>query len=155
MKYATIRPYIKSGDLLFFRGTGLMAWLVRVWTNSDYSHVGMAWRIGGRILILECRPTHGGVTISRALSDELGDKITVVSTYANWNSGSEERALEYLGKSYGWWSAIRGGFGYAPTSKSVDCAEFCAYVLRLPIICAETPQSLWNRYSNNASYILA
>src|SRR3990167_5533108 len=46
---------LKTGDLLFFEGEGYVSTLIKIFTNSHISHVGMIWRcpITDRIYIWE------------------------------------------------------------------------------------------------------
>jgi len=153
MQYAQARPYIKSGDVLLFRGTGLMAWIVRLKRKSQYSHAGIAWCVGERVLVLESRPKHCGVTIDRQLSAALDDMPTWIPSWA-WDSNCEARALSQLGVAYGWLNAIRAGLGMRPKGKTLDCSEYVAYVLGMPTIYCETPQTLANRLSTHPMYTL-
>ena len=41
MQYKTIRPTLKTGDVIAFSGKGRASNLIKWKTNSDYSHVGM------------------------------------------------------------------------------------------------------------------
>ena len=59
--YANIRQHIKSGDLLAWSHRA--PWwaslrdckiaLVRLFTRSEYCHVGIAWVLGGRVFVIE------------------------------------------------------------------------------------------------------
>ncbi len=59
MDYETARPLIKSGDLIALSHYKWASWydlqvqIVRFSTQSEYSHVGMAWVIGGRVFLVE------------------------------------------------------------------------------------------------------
>ena len=59
---------LKSGDLLYWRGTGIKAWLVRHWTHSEYSHVGMYWQNGTNPYVIEA-DFHLGVIFRPYWSD--------------------------------------------------------------------------------------
>lgn len=41
MKYDTIRDQLKTGDLVLFSGEGLLSKIVKVATNSKWSHIGL------------------------------------------------------------------------------------------------------------------
>jgi uncharacterized protein YycO len=41
------------GDVLLFRGRGLLSWLIRKFTHSDYSHAGLLFRYRDRVYCLE------------------------------------------------------------------------------------------------------
>ena len=59
MKYKDYRVKIKSGDLIAYTHYGWSSWydiqvqIVRMATRSQFSHVGMALELGGRLFILE------------------------------------------------------------------------------------------------------
>jgi len=65
MKYSEVRDTIKSGDLLAWSHRGWRTWYdikiqaVRFFTQSEFSHVGVAWAVGGRVFVLEagCKKT--------------------------------------------------------------------------------------------------
>lgn len=59
MLYEEVRPLIKSGDVIAFSRRGPISRLIETVTDSDYSHVGIAWVISGRILLLEATFAHG------------------------------------------------------------------------------------------------
>ncbi len=154
MCYAQARPYIQSGDLLFFRGAGLEAWGVRAWTRSPYSHVGIAWRVGDRVLVLESRPAHGGVTIDRSLSRALADGPTWVPMPTPWTPAMEGRALEHLGAPYGWANAMRAGLRLRVHGPALECAEYVALVLGPDYAECATPASLAARFQDSPAYLL-
>lgn len=41
MRYAQARNRLKTGDIVLFSGRGMVSWLIRRATRSDWSHVGM------------------------------------------------------------------------------------------------------------------
>ena len=140
---------IKTGDLIFFRGSGFLSYLIRKWSKSSFAHVGIAWCMGGRILILETRPAHKGVTIDRTLSNAISDVPTWLKSPIVWNEECEIRALSNLGIKYGWFSALRAAFGYSPDSTNFDCSEYVAYVLGINVTKGLTPDELFNSIKEN------
>ena len=56
--YSTVRPDLKSGDLLFASGNYTISQLIRRFTKSAWSHVGIVFKIDaiGRVLLLESVP---------------------------------------------------------------------------------------------------
>ncbi len=42
MRYTDTRDLINDGDVLAFRGTRLFSRLIKLWTRSRVSHVGVA-----------------------------------------------------------------------------------------------------------------
>jgi hypothetical protein len=57
MQYSQVRESIRDGDLILVRGRSVRAWLIRAWTQSRFSHCGIAvWvviRGVGRLCVLE------------------------------------------------------------------------------------------------------
>jgi len=53
--YGELRPRLKSGDLLFTSGDYLVSELIRKFTDSPWSHVGIVFRVDAidRVLLLE------------------------------------------------------------------------------------------------------
>jgi len=48
-----VRASMRNGDVLLFRGRGLLSWLIRHATHSDYSHAGLLYRYCKRVYCLE------------------------------------------------------------------------------------------------------
>ena len=48
-----VRASMSSGDVLLFRGGGVLSWLIRRATHSDYSHAGLVFRYRKRVYCLE------------------------------------------------------------------------------------------------------
>lgn len=113
--YPTARHLIRSGDLLAFTHRPWWPWrdfktqMVRVFTRSEYSHVGTAWRMGGRAWIIEAvMPRPRIVPLSM-----------VVPAYwlpldAPWSRDTERVAMSVIGRErseYSQWQAMAGGLG--------------------------------------------
>lgn len=133
--YPQVRPSIRSGDLLAWRGTGPVGRLIRHWTGESWSHVGIAWVVGGRVLVLEAREGRG--VVASPLSRRLG--CHHIPTGAEWDDAMQSRALERLGEHYSYMDAIRAGFGLRLAGSGWQCAEYAAYVLGLEGLPAFTP----------------
>lgn len=130
MLYAQARAFMRSGDLILFRGHGLYAWIIRAWTQSDFAHAAVIWRVGDRVMLLESRARTHGVAMGRALSDALPDGATWFRTGAKWSPDAEVMAFDRgLGQPYGWWDALRAAFNMRPTSRGLQCAEYAVDVL--------------------------
>lgn len=133
MKYAEARPRIRSGDLLAWSHRGWGSWydiqiqMVRFFTRSEYSHVGIAWVVAGRVFVLEAVQT--GVRIfplSRLLPFywfPLG---------ATWEDEVECWALQQVGEPYSKWQAVLAGLGLlrAGEDNIWQCAEYAQEVAR-------------------------
>jgi len=48
-----VRASMRSGDVLLFRGCGVLSRLIRRATHCDYSHAGLLFRYRGRVYCLE------------------------------------------------------------------------------------------------------
>ena len=53
MKYTDTRDLIQDGDVLAFRGTRLFSRLIKLWTRSRVSHVGVSCWMHGRLTVVE------------------------------------------------------------------------------------------------------
>lgn len=147
MRYEDARQWMRSGDLVLFRGRGLGCWIIRKVTRSRYAHAAVVWRVGTRVLLLESRVRTHGVAIGRPMSAALDDGAAWISTSADWTPQAEAVALDRsLGQPYGWVDALRAAFGLRPTSRGLQCAEYAQEVLTAAglhlRILAPTPEAL-------------
>ena len=131
MKYEDIRQSIRSGDLLAFSHGSFRSWaefktlMVRVFTASTYSHVGVAWRVAGRVFILEAvKPK------VRIYPLSLSGDFFLIPTRANWSSESENFAMDHIGVNYSELRAMRAYFGKLPDGEVDECAAYAREVLK-------------------------
>jgi hypothetical protein len=126
MNYTTARPQIKSGDLLAWhhRVPWWASWsdfkmaLIRLVTRSEFTHVGTALVIGGRLLVIEAvRPVVRLHPVSA-----LGD-FYWVPLPSNWTPEAERYAFAQLGDRYSYLDAIVGYFGMPKCDHLEQCAE--------------------------------
>src|SRR3990167_457790 len=98
MKYAEVREHLKSGDLLAWSHRGWGSWydfqiqMVRMFTRSEYCHVGIAWVVSERVFVLEAVST--GVRIF-PLSREL--PFYWVPLRSAWEDEVDAWALKQVG----------------------------------------------------------
>ena len=113
INYDDYRNEMRNGDVLLFRGTGLVSWMIQKRTKSPYSHAGIVAWWNDRLMVLEA-VGHGvcAMPLSRNVKKYHGG----VDYYrANVNIDSDTRkqmvvfAQEQLGKEY----AHRQLFRYA------------------------------------------
>ena len=123
--YENFRPKIRSGDLLAWSGNRAVSRFIRGWTGATYSHVGIAWVVGGRVFVIEAKEFRG-VDV-RLLSSTL--PCYWIPTGVEWTDSIEEEVLSHLNAKYSYMDALRAGFGFAPKYVGWQCAEFAAYVL--------------------------
>ena len=137
MIYQDARVDIQSGDLLAWSGRSTIGRFIRSWTGSTASHVGVAWVVAGRVLVLEAREGRG-VTV-RPLSRAL--PAIWVQRDAPWPEALETLALERLGEPYSYWGALRAGLGLRLCSRGWQCAEYAASILDISLR-SPTPAAL-------------
>lgn len=124
--YNFIRPTIKSGDLIACKGSSIIDKIIKLWTKSIYSHVGVAWVYSGRVFMIDSSRAHGVALTPLSISDSFD----LVSD-GSWtvDEPAWERAFEQLGKPYSWMDVFRGALHKATQSlKSFQCAEYVAFV---------------------------
>jgi hypothetical protein len=105
LRYEEIRDQIKNGDVLMYKGRGLISSIIQWATRSPYSHAGIAARWNERLMVLEAKG-RGVVAspFSRNVKEYRGD----VEWFSCIREISEEGRLnmvifaqEELGKHYG------------------------------------------------------
>lgn len=124
MDYSSYRSQIKTGDLLAWsthRAKGLHLFtnkLIRLFTMSEYCHVGIAWVIGDRIFIIEAvQPVVRIYPLSNEIPFyHIGMNLSVTDDSINY-------LLSRVGESYSVWQAIRAYFGKPKADKQWQCAE--------------------------------
>jgi len=134
MNYLDIRDQIKSGDVIAQSHRqwdtlhDLQVQAVRIATMSEYSHVGIAWVVAGRVFILEA--VSAGVRIfplSRA-----GDFYWVPRGV--WDDSKEAIAMQHIAAPYSKIDAIRSFFGASDQKNGgTFCSEYLCVVLGLPV----------------------
>jgi hypothetical protein len=131
VKYSDARPRIKSGDLLAFSHGDWKTWsgikvnFVRIFTRSTYSHVGIAWVVGGRVFVLEAvKPKTRIFPLSQS-----GD-FYLLPMFAPWREETEEFALTNIGVSYSELTAMKAFFGPLASGNVQECAAYAREVLK-------------------------
>jgi hypothetical protein len=130
MKYPDYRGNIKSGDVLAWshRGWGSLydfkIQMVRLATRSEYSHVGVAWVVGSRVLVIEAvEPRARLYPLSK-----LGS-FYHIGMDAPWAVETEEAALTLVGVEYRQLEAIRLFFKDREPGNASECAALVLEVL--------------------------
>lgn len=124
MEYSVYRSRIKTGDLLAWsthqaKGFHLLVnKLIRLFTMSEYSHVGVAWVIGDRIFIIEAVQP---VVRIYPLSNEV--PFYHVGMNLKINEDSFNYLLSRVGEPYSLWQAVSAYFGKPKADKQWQCAE--------------------------------
>ena len=147
MKYADARAGIQSGDAIAYTHRGvrswydLKLWLVRLFGQTEYTHIAIAWCVAGRVFLLES--VGAGVRIFPMSLDLPAFHLT--------GKGLTDEQLEFAlaqaGKPYSYLDCVEGYLGTEQGETSHwMCAKYVAKVLALP--CKQTP-------SDVVAYLLA
>ncbi len=111
--YDLVRPQIKNGDVLMFKGKYRSSFLIRWLTKSVYSHAGMAVWWNERLMIMEA--VMSGVRVAPLSRNIYQHKGNVEWFSCKKETSEEDRlkmiifAQEELGKSYARWKAVLFG----------------------------------------------
>lgn len=133
MRYNDIRNHIRPGDVIACSHEGWGSWsdiesqIVRIATRSEYTHVGIAWPIAGRVMIIEAVvPEIRIFPLAKLLP------FYWISLGGEFTAKAEEFALSRVGEEYSKWEAIKGYFGGTDLNNGHwQCAEFVQAVLRV------------------------
>lgn len=131
MKYSEYRDNIRSGDVVAWSHRGIKSfydlkiWFVRLFTRSEYTHVGIVWRYKSRIFIIESViPYIRIVPLSNFLP------CYVIHMNKDLGATSEEVALKLVGVGkYSQWEAIKAYFSANKDPDAWQCVEFVKKVL--------------------------
>jgi len=137
MKYEDARPLIESGDIIAFRRNDIVSRVIRMATESDYSHVGLAWPIAGRVMILEAV-----IPLIRIFPLSKLKPFYWISMGRPMTPAAEEFALSRIGENYSVPEAIRGYLGITKTDREWQCAEYVRSILETMnpgFRCRDTP----------------
>jgi hypothetical protein len=132
MQYRDIRPAIKSGDILAWsHRSGINSWhdfklwAIRLFTQSEYNHVGTAWVVGERVFVIEAV-----IPLVRIYPlSKLGDFYHLAMS-APWKPSTEALALSYIGHEYSQFQAMQAPFTEPAHDTLWECAELVARVAR-------------------------
>lgn len=110
--YYLYRRKIRSGDLLVWdKGsggvfTGLILFFIKLFTLSEYVHVGVAWKTAGRLFVIEASLL--GVRITPLSKKKSFYHVPMNLT---WTKAHDCFLLDKIGHSYSIKDAIKGYFG--------------------------------------------
>lgn len=148
MRYQDARLKIKSGDVIawthksFASFYDLQVQAVRFFTRSEYSHVGIAYVLNGRVFVLEA--VSSGVRMVPLSKYQPFFWIPVAS---HFDEVTEEAAFEKLGEPYSKIEAIKAFFTKLSVGSNGvwECAEYVQYVLLkagIFVDCKSTPSEV-------------
>lgn len=130
MNYADMRPSIRSGDLIAESGGGFKSWhdikvsIVRMFTRSTYSHVGICWVVGKRVFVIEAV-----MPKTRIYPLSLIGDFYHLPMNATWSSEAEEFALSRIGTDYSQMTAMKAPFIELSDDNCEECAAFVHAIL--------------------------
>lgn len=129
--YAEQRSKIKSGDLLAWSHRGvkslydLKIWFVRLFTQSEYTHVGTAWVVGDRVFVIEAVMPFVRIYPLSKLGNFYWGTMN-----APWSKETEEKALSFVGYEYSQLQAMVSPFTEPKKDELFQCAELFATIAR-------------------------
>lgn len=128
MKYSKLRSKLKTGDLLLWATKpnwkhpldAIQIWAVRAFTQSAYSHVGVAVWVRNRMMVFDA--TGHGVLL-RPITDDLPSYV--VQRKKVLSGVSLDWSFSKIGNKYSRWQAIKTYFGKlkSGSDNSWHCAE--------------------------------
>jgi len=126
MQYLNYRENLVSGDVVAWKGKSLVSKIIRLFTNSEYSHVGLVWVSNNRVFIIEAvYPLVRIVPLSSLLP------CYVISMGKSLEPYAESNALSMVGvATYSAWEAILSYFGLNRDPSSWQCVEFVKSILK-------------------------
>jgi hypothetical protein len=141
MEYIQIRPDLKSGDVVAITSGSLVSRIVRLFTLSSYSHVGIILDIHGRKLLLEAVPP-----VVRIIPLSNKSNYYVIKLDKVLSPEAENLAFSYIGTAqYSVLEAIKSYFGLNRNPEAWQCVELVKRILQengTPTDCKDTPRAL-------------
>ncbi len=132
VKYDSIRPTVRSGDVLAFEAKTFVGRLISAWTGSRYSHVGIAMWLAAsgaepRLFLLESRGRRG---VTMRLLSGIGP-CWYLPTNIQWTVDVNQFIWPRLGNANYDWNSIfrRLMFRAAKRDGAYYCSEFVGEVL--------------------------
>lgn len=134
--------------LIFEKGKGLLAWLVRLFTHSKYAHVSIVFKSGETAWVCEANADIGRV-VQWKLSEFRPGKYLYVPTRV----GMSKPVTDFLftavyNQPYDWWDFLRAGAGLQPKNQGYQCAELVQKLFSVAggnLPDAPTPQAILNQ----------
>ena len=131
MEYSDARVDIQSGDLLAWSGHSFFSRLIKLFTESSITHVGIAYKLGKRLFVLEAMEGRGVRIFPLSRRVPFFWIRPSVRTH-EWNTIVEDAALERIGEKYSFKECARAVFKKRLKRDAYwQCAEFASYMLSL------------------------
>lgn len=119
------RESIKSGDMLIWAKSAqsnvsnFYLNVIRLMTRSEYAHIAIAWRLEGRLYVVEA--TQPVVRISPVKDDQ---EFYHIPMNVKWDKNSEEYLIDKIGCVYSLMDGIRAYLGKTvENDRDYQCAE--------------------------------
>lgn len=145
----------------FYRGSGILAFLIRWWTKSDYAHCSVS--VGGNVYEAlgwrKAYPWWRGEVIRRPYGAYELEATEIECPWAN-TANVIGRSEEALTCSYDWPAVaisaeqkwFRGGFSLADKrTGAYDCSRFVQYALDLAFDGTPTPQDIYEKVTEKTN----
>lgn len=123
--YPEIRDKLRSGDIIVAcKGNlksfnGFLSLLIRVFTASSYSHVGIVVKLGNRCFVVEATPP-----VVRLYPLSKLDSFYVIKMEQEWSREDENRLFELVGLPYSDWNSVASYFTGRPLANGkLQCAQ--------------------------------
>jgi hypothetical protein len=129
MKYAEARDLINDGDILLYGNDGtLISRVISWWTKSEFTHVGMAYRLGQRIFVIEAYPGQG--VRMEPLSLRIPKKVKRMGFV--WTDLADGIAMNDMMKPYSKWEASLAGLGFRTKDSNgrYICTKYVAEICK-------------------------
>ena len=133
MSYQEIRSSIRSGDLLAWghRVGWFNSWydfkinFIRLFTRSEYTHVGIAWVVASRVFVLEAvEPKLRIFPLSKC------GEFYWIPMSVGWHPLTEEYAMSKIGTEYEQLAAMLAPFSDVKDDQVNECAAYVIQVYR-------------------------
>lgn len=125
---AVAAPDIASGDLLLFRGVGLISRVIGVASRSPYTHAAKAIRWGGMLFCCEVRELKGGraVTLESQVRSHPGQidvfAVNAMDDPLYARSAANDYMKKFCGSHYGYWNLLKTAALHTPVLRFL-CRE--------------------------------
>lgn len=141
MKYEMSRKSFQSGDVIVWSGNSFFSKIIKFFTKSIYTHVGIVICFGERIFIVEALEGKG---VGMILLSKKKRPFYRISNIYWWNEYREIEALQHLGENYSFVGCIKAYFKFPNRYDHYwQCAEFVNHILELGLN-EETPYKVVN-----------
>jgi hypothetical protein len=133
--YNRVKDQMQTGDLLLWRSSNVLGWLIRELSRAPVNHASLIMRIqpyeGGRKRICIAEALEHGVVLnllSKRLQEEDAEAwwYPLNEEWAGKRGEIGERALQFMGTPYDYESLLRMALEKVKThTDQMVCSEFC------------------------------